>query len=274
MHREIRRRTLVLLLAASAAGALALPRAAPPAAGAPAPGPRPPSGSVTGRVVLEGKVPARKSLLAPGWRARVPVCCEADALLNQDLIVDPKTKGIANVVVFLPEPRAVHPALAKPPAREARFELKGCRFVPHLLLVRRGQPVQLAFEDPCPHDVQAFGLGVPVGMLLPGTGTRRIDGKDVKVVRKLTGRLPLVSVRSNLYPWMTAWWVVLDHPYGAVTDAQGRFTIRDLPAGEHSFWVWQEKAGWLRKGYKVKVRGGKVRDAGTIRVPASAFEDR
>jgi hypothetical protein len=39
---------------------------------------------------------------------------------------------------------------------------------------------------------------------------------------------------------MLAWHLPLDHPYGAVTDEKGEFTIADLPAGEHRFLVYHE----------------------------------
>jgi hypothetical protein len=44
---------------------------------------------------------------------------------------------------------------------------------------------------------------------------------------------------------MSAYWMVTDHPYVAVTDADGRFRIENLPAGKHQFVVWQEKAGYV-----------------------------
>ncbi len=47
-------------------------------------------------------------------------------------------------------------------------------------------------------------------------------------------------VSDNLHPWMSAWWLIVDHPYSAVTDAQGRFTIRDVPVGPQRVVVWHE----------------------------------
>ncbi|MFV0444558.1 MAG: carboxypeptidase regulatory-like domain-containing protein, partial [Planctomycetaceae bacterium] len=40
--------------------------------------------------------------------------------------------------------------------------------------------------------------------------------------------------------WMLAWQLPLDHPYGAVTNENGEFEIRDLPAGKHKFTIWHE----------------------------------
>ena len=46
---------------------------------------------------------------------------------------------------------------------------------------------------------------------------------------------------------MTAYLMVCDHPYFAVTDANGRFEIPNVPAGvELEFRVWHERAGYLK----------------------------
>ena len=56
-----------------------------------------------------------------------------------------------------------------------------------------------------------------------------------------------VKVACNIHPWMNAWLVVKDHPYMAVSDDNGKLEIKNLPAGEWSFQIWQEKAGYLRE---------------------------
>ena len=55
---------------------------------------------------------------------------------------------------------------------------------------------------------------------------------------------------------MVAYWVILDHPYAAVTDEKGNFEIPNLPAGTHEFNVWQESAGYLDKKYTVTIKDG------------------
>jgi len=55
---------------------------------------------------------------------------------------------------------------------------------------------------------------------------------------------------------MSAYVLVLDHPYAAITDEKGHFEIPDLPVGDHEFRVWQESAGWLDKHYAVTIHEG------------------
>jgi hypothetical protein len=69
---------------------------------------------------------------------------------------------------------------------------------------------------------------------------------------------------------MQAWWVILDHPYAAVTKEDGTFEIADLPVGEHKFIVWQEKVGFVDKAYTVTVKAGD-NDLKPLKVPAATL---
>ena len=54
-------------------------------------------------------------------------------------------------------------------------------------------------------------------------------------------------ISCSIHSWELAWLVVKDHPYMAVTDADGRFEINYVPAGKRKFMFWQEEAGYLQK---------------------------
>ena len=74
---------------------------------------------------------------------------------------------------------------------------------------------------------------------------------------------------------MLAYWVVLDHPYSAVTGKDGSFEIKNLPIGEHNFTVWQEKVGDIRpiqteKFFKVSIAAEKTTSL-DVTLPVSMF---
>jgi hypothetical protein len=64
---------------------------------------------------------------------------------------------------------------------------------------------------------------------------------------------PLVPARhgdrlaDNIHPWVRGFVWVFDHPYFAVTDDRGDFTIPDAPVGTWRLVVWHEKAGYLTR---------------------------
>lgn len=40
--------------------------------------------------------------------------------------------------------------------------------------------------------------------------------------------------------------LIKSHPYMAKTDANGKFVIKNIPAGEHEFQFWHEGIGYLK----------------------------
>jgi len=51
----------------------------------------------------------------------------------------------------------------------------------------------------------------------------------------------MVPVSCDIHWWMRAWVGVLDHPFFAVTDAEGNFEIGNLAAGKYTIGVWRER---------------------------------
>jgi len=227
-------------------------------------------GTITGQFLLEGDIPKLAPLVEKGnTRVNDPAICSAADVPDDSLVVDPKTKGIANIFVYLPKAEKVHPRLKASEKKEVVFDQKGCRFIPHALVVRTDQVVRVKSGDNCTHNTKTNPpRNQPVNFVLPAN-----DRTGVEVKNKAPERYP-IEVQCNVHNWMTARWLILDHPYGTVSDEQGKFTIVDLPAGEHELVIWHERVGLIEKKYKVTVATGKMSDVGTIQVPAARLMEK
>lgn len=235
-------------------------------------------GSVSGQFVIEGDAPAPKFIIKGGKLVDggaepkdAAVCAEKD-LENEGLLVDKETKGIANVFVFLQKaPATIHPDLKKPSKDEVVFDQKGCRFLPHALIVRTDQRVVVKSDDPVTHNTHTYPIrNAGENFSLPPNFR-----KGVPLQFEAPEPLP-IKVGCDIHPWMSAYWLVVDHPYAALTDKEGKFKIEKLPAGEYQFRVWHEKAGWVdsgaKRGFDVTVKDGEAK-LDPVKVPLDAFRD-
>jgi hypothetical protein len=212
------------------------------------------AGTLSGVIQFDGNPPTFDPIVKKGDASvKDAAVCAAQEVPNEELVVNPENKGIAHVFVYLQKvPKG---AKVSKPTGEPVFDQKACQFLPHALLVRSGEKVLVKSEDPIPHNTHTY----PVR----GDGFNKViaanDRKGVELKYTKPERLP-VKVVCDYHNWMKAFHLVLDHPYMAATDADGKFKIENLPAGKHEFIVWQEKAGYLDKKYTVEIKSGETKE--------------
>jgi hypothetical protein len=231
-------------------------------------------GSLTGQFIYTGQ---------PGKPARLDIsrdqeiCGKFDDLIVDQSLVTGKNGGLANVFVYLRESKLkdalIHPDYQKLPT-QVTIENKGCIFQPHVagLWVKR-QKLQAVNKDLCAHGFQVKAYrNMSLNQLLP-------PGKELAHEFEHGEKLPL-RMSCSIHPWQEGWLVALNHPYFATSDAEGRFTIQNLPVGEWEFQLWQEKAGylvardeWKRGRIPLKIEPGK-NDLGVIKVAPELFSGK
>ncbi len=230
----------------------------PPPAAKPAPATEPVKaegwGTLKGRVVFGGTPPAIKILQEKGKAAKDPNICAVDApIMSERLVVDSATKGVKNVLVYLAHPTAINEA-AKTSAKAARvvFDQRKCLFEPHVLGVMAGVVIDIRSNDAANHNVNAKLKFSSFNQIIA-------QGQSFKFTPTSAERLPGLVV-CDIHPWMSAWWMILDHPYFAVTDAKGAFEIMNAPAGTQKLVVWQEAAGFVTApaGDDIVVKAGEA----------------
>lgn len=199
--------------------------------------------SVRGRVVWSGPLPKLPPILKRNQPARDRSAFAAGDIPDPALQVSDKSGGVANVFIFLPK---APPGYSKGENRRdkelepARFGLTRNLFQPRGLVLQTNEPLEIYNELAVPTNVHAKPLrGEPFNILI---SARQERGRFVSY--SAAEPYPL-SVTSDIHPFLKAWHLPLDHPFGAASDREGRFAFRGLPAGEHTFRVWHELVGRL-----------------------------
>jgi hypothetical protein len=231
-------------------------------------------GTLTGRIVYEGTPPKPE----PIDRSKDANCKEK--LTTENLVVGDKG-GLANAVIMLRTKNVpVNPEYEKTADADVTLDNKNCRFEPHIQMVRLSQKLLIKNSDPTGHNTNL----APLQMQNPAINPILAANSDPVAYHFSAEEALPVKVGCNIHPWMGAWVIARKDPYAAVTDKDGKFTIKDLPAGkELEFRLWQESSGYLKnatfKGgksdtrgtFKYKLKPGE-NDLGDIKVSGSIFK--
>jgi len=192
-------------------------------------------GTISGTVKYDGTAPAPK----PVEVTKDKEVCGLHPHFTEDLIVD-SGGGIANAVVV------VKGAKGDMKPTDVTFDQKGCDYVPHVLAFEAGSTVKIVNSDGILHNIHTYSEKNPsFNMAQP---------KFKKVIEQKIDQPEVIKVTCDAHGWMHGWWVATDTPYFAVTDDKGNYTIANVPPGDYTVEVWQEKLG--TDDQKVSVKDG------------------
>lgn len=224
-------------------------------------------GSFTGVVLFDGNPPAIGK--PPGFdpsKSGTDKFCIANKDKVQDLtlLVDPQTKGVKDVFVYVYKTKVKLPK-SEVPEEPVIFDQKACTFINPALIVRVNQPVEVRNSDQTGHNTHTNPLNPASStynkLLSAGQTDRYTYGGEEK--------LP-VKVVCDIHAWMLAYQLPLDHPFATLTAKDGKFKIEGLPEGEYTFRIWHARAGYLEKEHKVYIEGNKATEE-TFKYPAATF---
>ena len=203
----------------------------PPATAAPAVDPGS-VGTVTGKIVLDGTVPAAEVIRLDGDPKCVALAAGEERRTEYVVLGDGNT--VQNVFVYVKEglPNRMYPV----PSQPVVLDQQKCRYVPRVIGVQVGQQLTIKNSDPLLHNVRAEGaINEPFDVGTP------VQGMEVK--RTFVTREVMVPFKCNVHSWMNAYVGVLEHPYFAVSDSTGRFSLPQLPPGTYTIEIWHERFG-------------------------------
>jgi len=195
--------------------------------------PSPPTeGTISGRVTYEGTPMKFKSIdMSPE-----PNCAKFYTTpLMPEGVVTGANNSLQNVVVFVsagaPDETSSGPVVT--------LHQRGCRYNPHVLVLRVNQEIWVQNDDsvthtvhPMAHTNKEWNRSQP-----PGTPPFAIKYDKPEFIR----------VRCELHPWMRGIFAVMKNSHFAVTDDSGSFTLPALPPGKYTITAWHETYGEMSK---------------------------
>jgi plastocyanin len=187
-------------------------------------------GSVEGTVNYTGTKPTPKKI----DMSQDPVCAKKGENTVETIMGN--AQGLENVFVYVKEG---FNGTAEAPSSQVTIDQEGCRYHPHVLGVMAGQTIQIKNDDNTTHNIHPTPAA--------DSGNREWNesqGPGAAPLEKSFSRPEIMlPVKCNQHPWMKMYINVAKNPYFAVTDADGKFNIKDLPPGDYTLAAVHETLG-------------------------------
>jgi len=201
------------------------------------------AGRIAGTVEYAGKPVVAAPITRSDPQCKLP-------LTDPTVTLSKSGHALANVVVRVvkgaPESAA--------PAEPVVVQQKDCMYSPRVQGAVKGQRIVVKNTDPTMHNVHAF-VGLEDKKTLFNVaqppGARDVD-KDSKAT------LGVVKMKCDVHTWMRAYVLFNENAFFAVSDAEGRFELPELPPGPYTVEAWHEKLGSVTAD--VVVEEGKTAD--------------
>jgi plastocyanin len=163
--------------------------------------------------------------------------------------------GLADVVVVVKGvPGATSGGAAAAPIV---LDQKGCEYTPYVMAVQTGQKIMARNSDPVAHNVHS----VPMVAGNMEKNNSQVPGQG-DLPFTFTKPENFLKFQCDIHNWMFAYVSVFDHPYFAVTDKDGKFTIKNVPDGKFTVQAFHRKAAPASSpaSKEVEVKGASTAD--------------
>lgn len=215
-------------------------------------------GTITGKVTITEGIPIPKGFnlitfpdpvycgrisTGTGWRILQEFSVAADG-------------GLKDTVVVLLNVTKGKPFTFEPPTIEAR----DCRFLPFVSVVKDRSEVSVVNLDPVFHDIQAYetshlGPRVLFNTPLPmnpyhkrnigSDSHEHLAGQPMKEIIRMTKGRRIFVMQCGFHAYMESWGMAVDNPYYAITQADGTFSLREVPPGDYTLAAWHPGVGLM-----------------------------
>ncbi len=199
-------------------------------------------GKITGTVKLDGPAPHMRGI----DMSKDPYCVKqhANNPAHLETYVVGASGGLENVVLYIEGWSG--------PAETSKevlvFDQKNCMYAPHVLAMDVNESFKVETSDQTAHNIHPNPN--PMTGNIPWNQSQPPGAPPVTKSWKAPEFIP---VQCNIHPWMHGWHAVVKGPY-ATTDANGNYTINNVPPGNYTVTAWHEAAG--TQNQKVTVAAG------------------
>ena len=188
------------------------------------------AGTLKGHVKYDGKAPKKKRLRMDAD----PVCGSSHSgPVYSENFKMAEDGSMAEALIYLKDVSYEGGV----PSEPAVLDQKGCIYTPHVFGMVAGQELLIKNSDATLHNIHSMPkVNKEFNFAMP------------KVVKQKKSTFSQAEpdpfyIKCDVHPWMKSWVLVSDHPYFAVTDENGNFSIEGIPAGIYDVVCWQEKFG-------------------------------
>jgi hypothetical protein len=187
-------------------------------------------GAVSGVVEIDGPLPADSVIQSPA--SDQPVCIPT--LIRRG--IEHRGQRAAGVVVWID---GIHAGKALPIERRFEVTNEDCALLPEVQAAIAGGTLNVRNRDATEHRTRV---------------TRRDGGDVVATIREtdegqvvpndqVLARAGILELSCEVHRWTRGWIAVFDHPYYAVTDADGGFVMDSVPPGRYAVRLWHPRLG-------------------------------
>ena len=187
------------------------------------------AGGIAGVVTFQGQAPAAERITMDSD----PYCTKQPPNSTESVKVG-EGSGLQNVFVYVKDGlgNRVFPV----PSAAVVLDQKGCRYAPHVLGIQVGQTLEILSSDNTLHNVHAMPQ-----QNREFNKAHQLAG--IKHTHVFSTKEVMIPFKCDVHKWMNTYVGVLDHPFFAVTAANGRFELKGLPPGTYTVEAWHEKLG-------------------------------
>lgn len=192
-----------------------------------------PTGTIGGVITYNGTPPPAKKIDT----AADPVCGQKNPnLMTDDTIV--KDGKLANTFIYIKEGsveggQKIGDYAWPTPSAAVQLDQNGCHYAPHVMGVQVNQKISITNSDATQHNIH------PTPKLNAEWNQTQPNG-GAPIEKSFARAEQLIPVKCNQHPWMKAYIGVMKHPFFAVSNADGAFELKNVPAGTYTVAAWRE----------------------------------